>query len=159
METNKFITQLVIDSWHHQLKIADKLFKELSEVQLFNEIAVGKNRGVYLLGHLTAVHDRMLPLLGLGEQLYPELNSIYLQTPDKAVADTPTVTELLNYWSKVNETLNSHLANLSADAWLQKHTSVTEEDFVKEPTRNKLNVLISRTNHLANHIGQLLLLK
>jgi hypothetical protein len=37
--------------------------------------------------------------------------------------------------------------------------TVSPEDFAKEPHRNRLNVLISRTNHMANHIGQLLLLK
>jgi hypothetical protein len=48
---------------------------------------------------------------------------------------------------------------MTAEQWLEKHTSVSDEDFAKEPHRNKLSVLISRTNHLANHIGQLLFLK
>ena len=33
------------------------------------------------------------------------------------------------------------------------------EDFIKEPHRNKLNVLLTRTTHLAYHAGQLALLK
>jgi hypothetical protein len=36
---------------------------------------------------------------------------------------------------------------------------MTEEDFEKEPGRNKLSVLINRTNHMAYHLGQLVLLK
>ena len=28
----------------------------------------------YLLGHLTAMHDRMFPLLGLGDRFHPELD-------------------------------------------------------------------------------------
>jgi hypothetical protein len=37
--------------------------------------------------------------------------------------------------------------------------SVSPEDFVEEPHRNELNVLINRTGHVANHIGQMNLLK
>jgi hypothetical protein len=36
---------------------------------------------------------------------------------------------------------------------------ISEQDFAKEPMRNKLNVLINRTNHLAYHYGQLRLIK
>ena len=32
---------------------------------------------------------------------------------------------------------------------------VSDEDFAREPHRNKLNVLISQTNHLSYHPGQL----
>ena len=40
----------------------------------------------------------------------------------------------------------------------EKHTAVSEEDFSKEPHRNKLNIVISRTSHLQYHTGQLVLL-
>jgi hypothetical protein len=43
--------------------------------------------------------------------------------------------------------------------WLGRHTAVSEEDFQKEKHRNKLNVLISRTNHAGYHLGQLVYLK
>jgi hypothetical protein len=159
MEKQEFIIKLIVDSWNIQLGIINKLLNELSDEQLMKEVAQGKNRGIYLLGHLTAVHDRMLPLLDLGEQLCPELNPVFIRTPDKAVKEIPSVASLRANWNKVNELLNKHFSKMDAEQWLQKHTSVTEEDFINEPNRNKLNVLISRTNHLANHIGQLLLLK
>ena len=159
MEKQEFITKLVVDGWNVQLKAFDKLLNELSDEQLMKEIAPGKNRGIYLLGHLAAVHDRMLPLLDLGEQLFPDLNPIFIRTPDRAVEEIPSATSLRNNWTKVNEVLNNHFAKMHAEQWLQKHSSVSDEDFIKEPGRNKLNVLISRTNHLANHFGQLLLLK
>jgi hypothetical protein len=158
MEKETFIIQLVLDAWHHQQKIINQLLNELSDDQLMQEITPGKNRGIYILGHLTAVHDRMIPLLGLGDQLFPELNSIYIQTPDKTVKETPYLSSLRQQWTKVNTVLNEQLIKMTTEEWLQKHTSVTEVDFTKEPNRNKLNVLISRTNHLANHMGQLLLL-
>ena len=37
------------------------------------------------------------------------------------------------------------------------HSAVSEEDFVKEPLRNRLAVLASRTNHVSYHGGQLVL--
>ena len=35
-------------------------------------------RFFYLLGHLTAMHDRMFPLLGIGERLHTELDERYI---------------------------------------------------------------------------------
>ena len=32
-----------------------------------------------------AVHDRMLPLLGIGERLHPELDEAYLTNPDQTI--------------------------------------------------------------------------
>jgi len=159
MKEANFIVSLVLAGWNTQIKACNKLFLELSDEQLMKEIVPGKNRGIYLLGHLAAVHDRMIPLLGFGDQLYPALNPIFIQTPDKTVSTLPSIAALKENWNKVNEKLNSHFEQMSAEEWLEKHTAVTEEDFMKEPNRNKLSVLISRTNHLANHIGQLLLLK
>lgn len=53
-----------------------------------------------------------------------------------------------------------HLAyELSPADWFAKHTAVSDEDFAKEPHRNRLNVLLSRTIHQSNHLGQLSLLK
>jgi len=159
MNNPDFITSIVLSAWNNQVRACTKLLSELSDVELMREIVTGKNRGVYILGHLAAVHDRMIPLLGFGDQMYPELNPIFIQTPDKAVEEIPSIAELRNYLESVNEKLNVYFQTMTAEQWLEKHTSVSDEDFAKEPHRNKLSVLISRTNHLANHIGQLLLLK
>jgi hypothetical protein len=159
MNEANFITTLALAGWNNQVKACTKILSELSDEQLMKEIVPGKNRGIYILGHLAAVHDRMIPLLGFGDQLYPNLNPIFIQTPDKTVDEIPNLSELRNNLDKVNEKLNAHFVTMTATQWLEKHTSVSEEDFAKEPSRNKLSVLISRTNHLANHIGQLLLLK
>jgi hypothetical protein len=55
--------------------------------------------------------------------------------------------------------LGERLASLSEEQWFQRHNSVSEEDFQKEPHRNKLNVLLGRSTHIAYHLGQLVLLK
>lgn len=151
--------KMVLDAWHSHVKQTDDLFNSLSDEQLFTEIAPGKNRGIYLLGHLTAVHDRMLPLLGFGDQRYPHLYKTFLESPDRAQADIPSVEDLRNYWKETNNILSKNFSKLSVTEWFQRHNAVSEPDFAKEPHRNKLNLVINRTNHLANHLGQLLLLK
>jgi uncharacterized damage-inducible protein DinB len=69
----------------------------------------------------------------------------------------PPVGELRKYWDEVNGKLLSQFASLSADEWLQRHCSMSEEDYAKDPTRNRLAVLLSRTNHLSYHLGQITL--
>lgn len=150
---------MVLDAWQTQIKHTDDLFNSLSDEQLMQEVAPGKNRAIYLLGHLTAVHDRMLPLLGLGDQRYPFLNKMFLESPDKTEPNLPSTDDLRNYWKEINNVLSEAFAKLSVEEWFQKHNAVSEVDFAKEPHRNKLNTIINRTNHLANHLGQLLLLK
>ena len=66
MEAQKqLLVRSVLDAWNSRIEAADKLFSALTDEQLQQEIAPGRNRGVYLLGHLTAVHDKMLPLLDI----------------------------------------------------------------------------------------------
>jgi hypothetical protein len=101
----------------------------------------------------------MLPLLGLGERLYPQLDEPFLSQPDKAVKDIPSPKELREFWYNTNGALAAGFRDLTPDQWFQKHTQITDEDFVKEPHRNKLSVLLSRTSHLASHYGQILLAK
>jgi DinB superfamily len=153
------IVKCVLDVWNARMKEADKLMNELSDEQLAAEVAPGKNRGSYIFGHLIAVNDRMLPLLGFGSQMYPQLDEPFLFKADRAVEHTPSLAELRNMWAEVNAELAKHMAALSNENWFEKHTSVSEEDFAKEPHRNRLNVILSRSSHLAYHLGQLVLLK
>lgn len=148
-----------LNAWNTHIDRTNKLFNELTDEQLQMEVSPGRNSGTYLLGHLAAVHDAMLPLLDLGEKLYPQLEPIFIRTPDKSGPEKPPAADLRTYWTKVNDTLAEHFNKLSAADWLTKHTSISEEDFKKEPHRNRLSVLMSRTNHLASHYGQLLFLK
>jgi len=157
--TQQLVVKSVLDAWHSRIEAADKLFSSLSDEQLETEIAPGKNRGLYLLGHLTAVHDKMLPLLGFEPQVYPQLDEPFLHKADKAAAITPSVAELRENWKNINAKLAGHFNALSAQEWFHKHTSVSDEDFAREPHRNRLNVLVGRTNHMQYHIGQVALLK
>ncbi|MHB8215603.1 MAG: DinB family protein [Candidatus Sulfotelmatobacter sp.] len=155
--SQKLAVQVAINSWRLALERANKVFSSLTDDGLLKEVAPGKNRLIYLLGHLTAVHDAMLPILGLGERLHPQLDAIFVSSPDKTGAQLPPVDELRRYWDEVNSKLLSQFASLSADEWLQRHYAMSEEDYAKDPTRNRLAVLLSRTNHLSYHLGQMTL--
>lgn len=156
---NQLAVKSVVDGWHFRVKVVDELFNKLTDEQLQHEISPGRNRGIYLLGHLTAVHDRMLPLLNFEQQLYPQLDEPFINQPDKAVADIPTAKELRTYWATVNSTLAAHINKLQTDEWFLKHNSVSAEDFAKEPHRNRLSIIVSRMGHLASHQGQVVLIK
>ena len=159
METPSALTQLVLNSWDLQLTRLNQLLHALSDDRLLLPMAPGRSRGIYILGHLIAVHDRMIPTLYLGEQMYGSWHDTFLKNPDDPTVAMPSVQELRAYWSSVNQFLEEKFRILSPAEWLQKHSAVSEEDFAKEPHRNKLNLLLNRTNHLSYHHGQLVFLK
>jgi len=148
-----------LKAWENQVKRMDDFFESVTDDDLMLEVAPGRNTGVYLLGHLTAVIDGILPLLGLGKKLFPQLESIFVSTPDKSGLEFPPVKELRQCWSDVNEELMEHFVRLEPAEWLAKHIAVSAEDFAKEPHRNRLNVVIARITHMHYHLGQLILLR
>ena len=157
--TTEILVKMVLDRWNASIKSCDLLLNELSDETLQHEIAPGKNRGIYLLGHLIAVHDDMLVLLDMGERQYPELQEPFLKSPDKTTEDIPSAAALRKDWAEQCEELNRKFEGLDPEEWFEKHTAVSAEDFAQEPHRNKLNIIITRTSHLQYHIGQLRLLK
>lgn len=159
MPNEPLFVKMALLSWEGQVKRATNLFNSLTDEQLAQEISPGRNTGTYLLGHLIAVNDSILPLFGLGDKLHPELEELYIKSPDKSGKATPTLSQLREYWPTVHNHLDEKFASLSEEQWFQRHNSVSEEDFAKEPHRNKLNVLIGRANHIGYHLGQLILLK
>jgi hypothetical protein len=159
MTTTETFVKMVFDRWNASIKSWDSLIDSLTDETLQKEIAPGKNRGIYLLGHLIAVHDDMLILLDMGEKLYPELHEPFIKSADKATSEIPSISELRNFWTKQCDVLKQKIDRLKPEEWFEKHTAVSAEDFVKEPHRNKLNIIITRTSHLNYHTGQLILLK
>lgn len=149
-----FVKQAVA-LWEQSVKRVTDTFKNLSEEALYADIAPGRNRPIYVLGHLVAVHDRMLPLLDLGPRNWPELDAAFIRTPDRTVGDIPSYADLLARFEQVNAQLAARFAELTPTQWLEKHADVSAEDFAKEPNRNRFNVLLGRTSHIAYHQGQL----
>jgi len=108
----------------------------------------------YLWGHLAAVNDRLLPLLGIGARLHPEFDDMFISNPDKSVQLMVSGQSLKAAWQEINQNLWNGFAKFSASDWAQRHTAVSEEDFKREPHRNRFTVLLARTAHLAYHLGQ-----
>ncbi len=159
MTTTEITVKMIFDRWNGAMKSCDDLIQGLSDEQLQREVAPGKNRGIYLLGHLIAVHDDMLRLLDMGEKKYPHLAHAFVESPDKAVSELPSLQELRRCWTEQKNDLKQRFDAVQMDAWFERHTAVSESDFVNEPHRNKLNIIVTRTTHLTYHTGQLVLLK
>lgn len=153
------VVKTALSAWDTQNTRVNKLIETLSEEKMLSEIAPGKNRGIYLLGHLAAVNDNLIPLLGFGEKLYPQLGPVFLSNPDKSGLSSPSLDELKQYWNRINATLLEHFSKMKSEDWFERHTSISAEDFVKEPHRNKLSVILNRTTHQSYHLGQLILLQ
>ena len=140
--------------WKFNVERAEELFGGLSPERLEQEVAPGKNRLIYLWGHLAAVNDRVLPLLGIGERLQPEFDSMFISNPDKSVALTVSKQSLKTAWQEINQKLWEGFLKFSDSDWAQRHTAVSEQDFEREPYRNRFGVLLGRTAHLAYHLGR-----
>ena len=56
--------KMAIAAWDTHMARTNKLLGELSDDTLAAPVAPNRNTGTYLLGHLVAVHDGMLPALG-----------------------------------------------------------------------------------------------
>lgn len=147
--------KMAISAWDTYNARVNKLLESLSDEEILAETSPGRNTGIYLLGHFVAVSDGIIPILGFGERLYPELDIIFLDSPDKSDHQMPSIAELKESWHKVNARLTDHINKTPADEWFTRHNNVSEADFAKEPHRNKLNIIVNRTSHTAYHLGQM----
>lgn len=159
MTNEELLSLVALNSWKQVISRFDKGLAAHSDDDLQKQVAPGRNRLYYLVGHLTAVHDRLFALLGIGERLHPELDEPFITNPDQAGNNPVAAQELRKAWSEVNGKLTAALESLTPAEWLKKHTEVSDEDFAKDPTRNRLAVVISRTNHASFHSGQAVLAK
>jgi hypothetical protein len=149
------IIKQIINSWTVQNKLITDIFNKHEDWVYLDEVSPGRNRAIYLLGHVIAINDGMLPMFGITEKLFPGLEAVFISNPDNKTSASPSLSELKQYWETLNKTLSEHFSKMEVADWLSRHTKVSEEDFDKDPLRNKLNVLIGRSIHLSYHIGQL----
>jgi hypothetical protein len=155
MQTENLMIQSVLSNWRLTITRLSTLFGGLSQAEFFEEVAPGRNRIVYLLGHLTAVHDSTLEVLGFGTKSHPELDEFFIKKPDRVYETLPDVADLMSFWERVNQRLYDGMESLSLKQWVGRHRAVSDEDFVKNPTRSCLTVVLNRTNHASYHLGQL----
>jgi hypothetical protein len=154
MTTDKSLIDSALRGWKSNVERADKLFVDLSPEQLEQEVAPGKNRLIYLWGHLAAANDALLPLLGIRERLHHEFDGMFISNPDKSVPLTVSGESLKAAWQEINQKLWEGFLSFSPSDWAHRHTAASEEDFEREPHRNRFTVLLGRTAHLAYHMGQ-----
>jgi hypothetical protein len=159
MTAEQQLVDASLRAWKLNADRITKFFDALSEEQLQVEVAPGRNRLVYLWGHLTSVADGMLPLLGIGPRLHPELDAMFVSNPDRSVPTLPSAAELKQMSSAVEDALWTAFNQWSAADWVAKHTAVSDEEFVREPHRNRYSVLLSRNAHMTFHYGQMILAK
>jgi hypothetical protein len=79
---------------------------------------------------------------------------MFISNPDKSVPLTVSGESLKAAWQEINRKLWEGFLSFSPLDWAQRHTAVSEEDFEREPHRNRFTVLLGRTAHLAYHMGQ-----
>jgi hypothetical protein len=159
MQNQDLIIKMVINNWNLQVGRATALIDQIGHVEIYKEVSPGKNRGIYILGHLVAYHDLIPEILGTGERSLPHLFEPFIKNPDNLDAQIPAYSEIRTYFDQVHSELLVHFDKLSLTDWFSRHEAMTDEDFEKDPSRNKLNVLINRISHFAYHLGQLRLLK
>lgn len=158
MDSTQLLIQTAIKAWELQIERTDRFLNGLTDESSFaREIAPGRNRVIYLLGHLIAVNDNIHRMFGKTERSYAHLDEAFHDKPDRSGLPLPEPSELMEAWRRSNEQLASLFASMSVDDWLTKHTAITDEDYAKQPTRNKVAVLMNRTSHVAYHLGQLML--
>jgi uncharacterized damage-inducible protein DinB len=158
MTPNEVLIAAAISSWQQVITRVGTLCLSCTEEELLVEVAPGKSRISYLWGHLTAIDDAMFSILRLGERLHPELDAVFIAQPDRSVP-LPTSTEIAKCWEDVHTELLSRFKTLSPEEWLERHGNVAAEEFEGNPTRNRLAVLLGRTNHASYHLGQMMLAK
>ena len=157
MHTEESLAKTVLNSWKSVNHRFNEVISQLSEEDLKKEIAPGKNRVLYILGHVVGTNDRLFTLLGIGERRYHDLDSAYIDQPDGAVDDPVAPSALTTASNDVARRITEALQRFTPENWLEKHTAVSDEDFAKDPGRNRLAVVLSRTNHVSYHLGQIML--
>jgi len=110
-------------NWRSNVDRAGKLFGNLSQEQLLQEVAPGKNRVIYLWGHLTAFNDALIPLLGFGARIHPELDLMFVSNPDRTVPTILLGEDLKIIWQETSQILWTGFSKLSVADWLQKHST------------------------------------
>jgi hypothetical protein len=155
MTNDELFAGTAVKNWTLVIDRLNGTIAALSDDAMQQEVSPGRNRVYYVIGHLTAVHDRLFPLLSLGERLYPELDDQFIAKPDRAVPETVSSADLRKAFAEVNTKLTAAIEALPPADWLKKHAAVSDEDFAKEPLRNRIAVLQSRTAHASFHEGQI----
>ena len=141
--------------WDAYNRRMQKTLDTINEEDFNKPIVPGGNSPSWLLGHLADTDDALLELFGIRNRMFPELAKIYHHERGSNQSGHLSKEELNLKLKAIVEELDSTFKSMSESDWHARHMAVSEEDFKKEPQRNKLNVMLSRVTHKASHLGQI----
>src|SRR5258705_12506231 len=118
--TEALYTDTALRAWKLVIAQLDQMFSSMNDEELRREVAPGRNRVFYLMGHLTAIHDRLLSMLSLGERLHPELDEDFLTNADRVTGDRVAPEAVRLAWAEVNARFTAALAALPPEGWLKQ---------------------------------------
>ena len=146
-EQARLFSRIALRTWKATVGRFDDIVSALSDEELEREVAPGKSRLFYLVGHLTALHDRLLPALGLGERRYADLDAEFGDERDDHHASALSPRRLRQLWNEVNAALVAGMERLTPEQWLEAPASVAA------PSR--LSALLAWTAHVSLHATQM----
>lgn len=132
-----------------------KVLDSISAEKFSSPVAPNGNSPSWLFGHLADTDDKLLELFGIRSRLFPELEKIYHHERGTNQTGHLSKAELITKWKAISAELDRAFNSWTEKDWMSRHNAVSEEDFKKEPHRNKLNVMLSRVEHKASHLGQI----
>ena len=141
--------------WDAYNRRMQKALDAIGEEDFNKPIVPGGNSSSWLLGHLADTDDALLELFGIRNRMFPELAKVYHHERGSNQSGHLSKEELNKKWKAIVVELDSTFKGMTESDWLARHMAVSEEDFKKEPHRNKLNVMLSRVTHKASHLGQI----
>ena len=150
-------TQL-LDMWRNKIHESTEMFESLGANMAMEPVAPGKNRVIYLLGHLLVIHDAIFDSLELGKRRYAHYDVLFL-TPQHPANAYPPFGLLLQEWIVLNEDLTRQLSSLSHSQWQSKLHYVSEADFILKPYKNRFCGFQCLITHLYHHSGQMELIR
>ncbi len=149
--------EICLLQWETYNRRTQKLIDTISHENFNKPVVPNGNSPSWILGHLADTDDKLLELFGIKNRMFPELEKIYHH--ERGINQTGHLSkeELTAKWKAITAALDHAFKSWSESDWMSRHTAVSEEDFNKEPQRNKLNVMLSRVSHKASHLGQIAL--
>ena len=159
MYEKQILIKMALDVWDTSLNRINTFLNSVSDEELGLQVAPGRNSAKWIIGHLAVINDNAIKVLGIGDSfINPELINYYKEK-NKGLSIPATAVSIRHFWNRSCNLINEKIAEFTVEDWFAKHNSVSQEDFIIEPYRNRLNIILTRAFHISHHIGQLVLLK
>lgn len=112
LSNEELFVATAIKSWTNVISRLEKLLFSLRADDLQLEVAPGRNRVYWIIGHLAAHHDQLLPMLSIGERLYPELDELFIDNPDRTFEDEFSRDKLRQILVEVNARITEGISSM-----------------------------------------------